>query len=62
MKILFAVKIGDADWQEVLITEHEDRIPAAKEWATKNGFDRFRELDMPSDVDVLDLFGSSVKL
>jgi hypothetical protein len=42
MKILFAVKIGDEDWQEQLITEHEDRIEAAKAWAIKNGFHKLR--------------------
>jgi hypothetical protein len=41
-KILFAVKIGDEDWQEQLITEQEDRIPLAAEWAKANGFDRLR--------------------
>lgn len=41
-KALFAVKIGDEDWQEQLITEEESRIPAASEWAKANGFDRLR--------------------
>ncbi len=42
MKVLFAVKAGNADWQEELITEDEDRIPLAAEWAKANGFDRLR--------------------
>ena len=46
MKILFAVKIGDEDWQEQLITDAEDRIPAASEWARANGFDRLRVADI----------------
>lgn len=42
MKILFAVKIGEPDWKEQLITEVESRIPEAKKWAEKAGFDRLR--------------------
>jgi hypothetical protein len=42
MKILFAVRMGNADWQEELITESEDLIEPASEWARKNGFDRLR--------------------
>lgn len=42
MKVLFAVKKGDEDWQEQLITEQEERIESAKAWADSNGFDRFR--------------------
>lgn len=41
-KVLFAVKNGAEDWQEELITEVEARIPAAKEWAARNGYGRFR--------------------
>lgn len=39
---LYAVKKGDPDWAEVIITEVEQRIPDAMEWARQNGFDRFR--------------------
>lgn len=46
MKILFAVKTGDEDWQEQLITEQEDKIEAAKQWAKANGFDRLRVADV----------------
>lgn len=46
MKILFAVKIGDEDWQEQLITEHEDQIEAASKWAEANGFNRLRVADI----------------
>ena len=53
MKILFAVRVGSEDWEEELITEVEDRIPAASEWAKANGFDRLRiasiDLDVPPD-------------
>lgn len=42
MKILWATKKGNEDWQEELITEDETRIEAAKKWAEANGFDRFR--------------------
>jgi hypothetical protein len=50
MKILFAVKVGDEDWQEQLITEVEDSIPDASEWAKKNGFDRLRVADIDEGV------------
>lgn len=40
--ILYAVRIGNEDWQEEIITTVADRIPAATEWAKANGFDRFR--------------------
>jgi hypothetical protein len=42
MKVLFAVKVGDPDWKEQLITEVESRIDGAKTWAEANGFDRCR--------------------
>ncbi len=41
--ILYAVKIGDEDWQEQIITTHKDRFEAAKKWAIENGFHMFRE-------------------
>ena len=41
-KILFAVKEENEDWQEELITEYEERIPDAIEWAKENGYNRFR--------------------
>lgn len=42
MKMLWAVKIGDEDWQEQIITTEESRIASARAWATAHGFDRFR--------------------
>ena len=45
-KVLFATKIGEPDYMEDLITEKEDRIEAAKAWAKKNGYDRFREANI----------------
>ncbi len=42
MKVLFAVRKGDEDWQEQLITEVESRIYAASAWAFANGFNRLR--------------------
>lgn len=42
MRILFGVRRENEDWQEELITESEDRIEAAKQWAVENGFDRLR--------------------
>jgi hypothetical protein len=41
-KVLFAVRVGNEDWQEELITDVEDRIEAASKWALANGFDRLR--------------------
>ncbi len=49
MKILFAVKKGDEDWQEQLITEVEEQIEAAKTWAVGQGFDRFRVAEISDD-------------
>ena len=42
MKMLYGTKVGAPDWAEDIITTDEARIPAAKEWALKNGFDRLR--------------------
>lgn len=41
-QILFAVRIGNADWEEELITEDAQKIEAASQWAKANGFDRLR--------------------
>ena len=46
MQILFAVRIGEPDWAEVLITEQSDKIGQASEWALANGFDRLRVADV----------------
>ena len=53
MKVLFAVKIGNENWQEELITEHEEKISQAKWWAERNGFDRLRiaEIDLTKKPD-----------
>ena len=51
MKVLFAVKIGDADWQEQLITEQSEHIKAASDWALANGFDRLRVVDIDLNMD-----------
>lgn len=53
MKVLFAVRKGDEDWQEQLITEQPDKIQAASEWAKQNGFDRLRiaEIDLGTAPD-----------
>jgi hypothetical protein len=42
VKILFAVRKGEPDYMEELITEQEERIEKAKKWAIENGFDRLR--------------------
>lgn len=41
-KILWAVKIGDPDYMEQIITENEEKIAAATAWAKANGFNRLR--------------------
>lgn len=50
MKILFAVRKGEEDWKEQLITEVEARIPAASEWAKANGFDRLRIAEIDDKI------------
>lgn len=57
-KILWGTRKGAEDWQEELITEQEDKIPAAKVWALANGFDRFRisefdDQDKPNFISTL---------
>lgn len=49
-KALFAVKIGDENWQEQLITEQESKIEAASKWAIENGFHRLRIVDGDDNV------------
>lgn len=41
-QILWAVKIGDEDWQEQIISTNPDSFTQAKAWAKSNGFNRFR--------------------
>lgn len=43
--ILWATRIGNADWQEELITSSTDiaHVAKARAWALANGFDRLRE-------------------
>lgn len=45
VKALFAVKVGNEDWQEELITEQPHLMEKARAWATENGFDRFRVVE-----------------
>lgn len=45
-RALFAVRQGEPDWAEQLITEVAERIPAARAWALANGFDRLREIEV----------------
>ena len=51
--ILFAVKKGEPDWNEVLITNNPAKIEDAKKWALANGFDRLRvsKIDMNEKPD-----------
>ena len=43
-KVLWAVKIGEEDWQEQIITDTTSAVHLhnAKVWAKANGFDRLR--------------------
>ena len=52
-KVLFAVKIGEADWKEVMLTNKEERFEDAQKWGKENGFDRFRiaEIDITKKPD-----------
>jgi hypothetical protein len=38
MKVAFAHKANEPEYTEVLLTEVEERIPAATEWAKANGY------------------------
>jgi len=60
VKILWATKIGNPDWQEELITEFEVKIPFAKIWAKNNGYDRLRvsEIDLRDKPD----FGKTINV
>jgi len=49
MKVLWATKKGDEDWKEQLITEHAERIPAARKWAVANGYDRLRVVELADE-------------
>lgn len=51
--ILFAVKIGNPDWDEEVLTEHKCRIKEAMEWGKANGYHKFRiakiDMDTPPE-------------
>lgn len=44
--ILYAVKVGAADWQEEIVTTADpmdvDKLTRARTWAEGEGYDRFR--------------------
>lgn len=46
--VLFAVKIGEKNYMEMVIaeTKDKDRLEVAKSWALLNGFDRLRVLEI----------------
>lgn len=54
-RILWAVKIGDEDWQEQIISTDATKFPAARAWAIANGFDRLRESVMDDGPPRFDL-------
>lgn len=62
MKVLYAVKKGEPDWAEQIITEYEDRIVAARKWASENGFDRFRIATYSDELEFPDFAGTVRKL
>lgn len=49
--ILYAVKQGDPDWAEQVITTKPDQIEQAKAWAQANGFNRFRVAEIDLDLE-----------
>ncbi len=55
MMVLWAVADGDFPYNEVIITEHEDKFEEAKQWATDHGYGRFRiaEVDMGTSADFI---------
>ena len=60
---LWAVKIGNANWQEDLITTMTpeniaEKMPKAAAWARANGFDRLRLAAM--DLDRMPVFGANL--
>ncbi len=42
MKVLWGVKKGNPDWDEVLLTTREEYIEFAKKLGERDGYDRFR--------------------
>jgi DNA polymerase III sliding clamp (beta) subunit (PCNA family)/GNAT superfamily N-acetyltransferase len=62
--ILFAVRKGEPDWNEVLITNNPDKIEDAKKWALANGFDRLRvsKIDMMEKPDFKKTFADGGKV
>jgi hypothetical protein len=51
MKILWGTKSGAEPWQEDIITTDESRIPAAMEWAKKEGFINLRVAEVSGPPD-----------
>ncbi len=62
MKVLYAVKKGEPDYMEQLITDCEKQIPEAKKWAEQNGFDRFRIATYSDNPEPPDFAGTVNKL
>lgn len=58
-RILWAVKVGDPDWKEVLITNDESQFDAAKTYFSKIGYDRFRVAEI--DLSIRPDFKKTVK-
>lgn len=56
--VLWGVKKGDPDWEEVIITNKSENIEKAKKWAEENGFDRLRvsNIDMNEAPDFTKTF------
>lgn len=49
--ILYAVKQGEPDWCEQIITNRPEDFDRAKAWAHANGFDRFRVAEINLDLE-----------
>ena len=42
--VLYGVKIGDEDWQTVILSTRPETFAKVREMATRDGFDGFREV------------------
>jgi hypothetical protein len=59
VKIAWATKIGAPDYTEKLLTEVEDRIPAATAWAKANGYTvRVADVDLSTPPDFTRTFAT----
>jgi len=58
-RVLWAVKIGEPDWKEEVITNKHEQFENAKIWLSENGYDRIREAVI--DLNVKPNFTKTIK-